>query len=74
MSCDDGPFGLLPVRHARSMLVGMRHPELLLAICGAIAIELAHLRWILLTQWKCRTCTESHLNCDCKPVWLKMLL
>ena len=56
------------------MLGGMRHPELLPAICGAIAIELAHLRWILLTQWKCRTCTESHLNCDCKPVWLKMLL
>jgi hypothetical protein len=74
MSCDDGPFGLLPVRHAVSMLVGMRHPELLLAICGAIAIELAHLRWILLTQWKCRTCTESHLDCDCKPVWVKMLL
>jgi hypothetical protein len=74
MADEDGPPGLLPVRHAGSMLVGMRHPELLPAICGAIAIELTHLRWVLLTQWKCRTCTESHLNCDCKPVWLKMLL
>ena len=56
------------------MLSGMRHAELLPAICAAIAVELAHLRWILLTQWKCRSCTESHINCDCKPVWVKMLL
>jgi hypothetical protein len=56
------------------MLSGMRHAELLPAICAAIAIELAHLRWILLTQWKCRSCTESHINCGCKPVWVKMLL
>jgi hypothetical protein len=74
MAYEDGPLGLLPVRHPRSMLVGMRHAELLPAFCAAIAVELAHLRWILLTQWKCRTCTESHLNCDCKPVWVKMLL
>jgi hypothetical protein len=56
------------------MLSGMSHAELLPAICGAIAVELAHLRWIVLTQWTCRSCTESHLNCDCKPVWVKMLL
>jgi hypothetical protein len=64
----------LPVRQCGPMLSGMRHIELLPAICGAIAVELAHLRWILLTQWKCRSCTESHINCDCKPVWVKMLL
>jgi hypothetical protein len=56
------------------MLVGMTHPELLAAFCAAIAVELAHLRWIVLTQWKCRTCAESHIECDCKPVWLKLLL
>ena len=56
------------------MLCGMRHAELLPAICAAIAIELAHLRWILLNQWTCRTCTESHLHCDCKPGWVKILL
>jgi hypothetical protein len=52
----------------------MRHAELLPAICAAIAIELAHLRWILLNQWKCRSCTETHLHCDCKPGWVKILL
>ena len=71
---NDGPLGLLPVRQCGPMLSGMRNIELLPAICGAIAVELAHLRWILLTQWKCRSCTESHINCDCKPVWVKMLL
>jgi hypothetical protein len=54
--------------------VGMRNQELLPAFCVAIAIELAHLRWILLTQWKCRTCDTPHLHCACKPAWLKMLL
>jgi hypothetical protein len=73
-ACQDGPTGLLPVRHAMPMLVGMRHAELLPGICAAIAVELAHLRWIVLTQWKCRSCTESHINCDCKPVWVKLLL
>jgi hypothetical protein len=52
----------------------MRNQELLPAFCVAIAIELAHLRWILLTQWKCRTCATPHLHCACKPAWLKMLL
>ncbi|MDX6450996.1 MAG: hypothetical protein QOH16_1045 [Gaiellaceae bacterium] len=74
MAYKDGPLGLLRVRHAVPMLVAMSHAELLPAICAAIAVELAHLRWVLLTQWKCRTCTESHLNCDCKPVWVKLLL
>jgi len=56
------------------MLSGMQHPELLPAICAAIAVEIAHLRWILLTQWKCRSCSENHLHCDCKPAWVKILL
>jgi hypothetical protein len=52
----------------------MQHPELLPAICAAIAVEIAHLRWILLTQWKCRSCTEAHLHCACKPRWVRALL
>ena len=52
----------------------MRHTELLPAICAAIAVELAHLRWILLTQWKCRACHATHMQCDCKYGWLKRLL
>ncbi len=45
-----------------------------MAICAGIAVELAHLRWIVLTQWTCRTCSESHLQCECKPAWVKLLL
>jgi hypothetical protein len=52
----------------------MRHTELLPAFAAAIAVELAHLRWIVLTQWKCRSCREPHLDCECKPSWLKALL
>jgi hypothetical protein len=64
----------LRLRPIASMLSGMRHPELLPAFCIAFAIELAHLRWILLTQWHCRGCGDSHLKCECKPAWLKLLL
>ena len=74
LGCKDGPLGLLPVWRAVPMLSRMRHAELLPAICAAIAVELAHLRWILLTQWTCRSCTESHLHCECKPMWFKLLL
>jgi hypothetical protein len=52
----------------------MRHSELLLAFCMAFAVELAHLRWILLTQWKCKCHGETHLHCASKPTWLKLLL
>ena len=57
-----------------SHAVLMRHPELLPALCTAIAVELAHLRWIVVTQWKCKCCGESHLDCRTKPAWLKALL
>jgi hypothetical protein len=54
--------------------VGVRNPELLPAFCVAIAIEIAHLRWIVLNQWKCRSCRTTHLHCECKPGWIKLLL
>jgi hypothetical protein len=52
----------------------MRHPELLPLFATAFAVELAHLRWIMLSKWRCKTCDVRHLDCDCKPAWLKMLL
>ena len=54
--------------------VAVRHPELLPAFCTAIAVELAHLRWVVLTQWKCKCCGESHIRCGRKPAWVKILL
>ena len=62
------------VRRIAPILSGMRHPELLPAFCAAFAVELAHLRWILLTQWKCRGCGDTHLHCECKPGWVRILL
>jgi len=53
---------------------GMNHPQLLPLFATAIAIEIAHLRWIMLTQWKCRGCHATHMQCDCKYGWLKRLL
>jgi hypothetical protein len=58
----------------RDDLAGMRNPELLPAFAAAFAVALAHLRWIVLTQWKCRKCADDHLHCECKPVWVKILL
>jgi len=55
-------------------MAGITHPELLPLFATAIAIELAHLRWIVLTQWRCRGCRASHLHCGCKYGWLKRLL
>jgi hypothetical protein len=56
--------------------VGMQlaHPELLPLFATAIAIEIAHLRWIVLTQWTCRGCQATHWHCDCRHGWLKRLL
>jgi hypothetical protein len=70
------PWAARPMRFRpiAPMLCGMRHTELLPAFCAAIAVEIAHLRWILLTQWKCRTCGDAHLHCECKPAWVRILL
>jgi hypothetical protein len=57
-----------------SILSAMRHPELLPTFCAGFAAALAHLRWIVLTQWKCRRCGDDHLHCECKPAWVKILL
>jgi hypothetical protein len=58
----------------RSIIAEMRHPELLPLFCTAIAIEVAHLRWILLKKWLCKSCQVAHIECDCKPGWVKKLL
>ena len=52
----------------------MRNPELFFAICAGIAVEIAHLRWIVLNTWTCRSCKDTHLHCECKPAWVKILL
>lgn len=44
------------------------------AISIGLALAFAHLRWVILTQWKCRACDTPHLHCACKPAWVKKLL
>jgi hypothetical protein len=51
----------------------MQHPELGLLICTALAVELAHLRWILVSR-PCKCCGEPHLRCARKPAWVRVLL
>jgi hypothetical protein len=52
----------------------MEHPQLLASIAALIALAVAHLRWIVWTQWRCRKCSTPHIECECKPAWLKILL
>jgi hypothetical protein len=66
----------LSPREARFQLCladGVEPPRI--SACEAeVAAELAHLRWILLTQWKCRACGDPHIHCACKPAWVMKLL
>ena len=52
----------------------MRHPELVPLFATAFAVELAHLRWILLSQWTCRGCKAKHAECGCRHGWIKRYL
>jgi hypothetical protein len=52
----------------------VRHPELLPLFCVAFAAELAHLRFAVLSRWRCQGCGETQLECACKAGWLKRFL
>jgi hypothetical protein len=52
----------------------MRNAALFPLFLCALAIALVYLRWVLFTQWTCRKCSTPHIDCECKPAWLKMLL
>ena len=52
----------------------MRHEELLPLFATAIAIEVVHLRWIMLMKWTCRGCHATNMQCGCKYGWVKRLL
>jgi hypothetical protein len=52
----------------------MRNQELLPGICIGLAVAFARLRWVVLTQLRCRSCGDAHAHCLCKPAWVKRLL
>ena len=47
--------------------------ELLASIMGMIAVEILHLKWIWLSEWSCRRCKQTNLNCECSGRWLRYL-
>jgi hypothetical protein len=57
-----------------AIMPGMRHLELLPAFAAAFALCLTRLRWLALTKLRCRSCSETHLECGCKPVWVRLFL
>jgi hypothetical protein len=61
-------------RRSAMLLRAVRNPELVPLFATALAVEITHLRWVLLTQWKCRGCKASHLECSCRHGWLKRYL
>jgi hypothetical protein len=47
--------------------------EILASICGLIALEVLHLKWIVWEHWDCRSCGTKHRECGHMPVWAKLL-
>jgi hypothetical protein len=51
----------------------MRHPELFLPICTALAVSIARMRWIVWSRWVCGRCSRPNRDCQCPPSWKKLL-
>jgi hypothetical protein len=47
--------------------------EILASICGLIALEVLHLKWIVWEHWHCRRCGTKHKDCGHMPAWAKLL-
>ena len=47
--------------------------EILAWITALLALELAHLKWIWLSEWSCRRCSRKNLKCDCPGRWHRYL-
>ncbi len=52
----------------------MQNLQLLPSYIAVFVASVARLRWLALTNLRCHGCAESHLECDCKPAWVKLLL
>ena len=46
---------------------------MLISICGLVALEVLHLKWIVFEFWDCRRCGVKHKDCGHLPVWAKLL-
>ena len=64
----------MPAERIRAKMEPMRNPELLPAFSVAFVLAVARLRFLALTAWRCRSCGEPQLHCECKPAWLRHLL
>jgi hypothetical protein len=47
--------------------------QLLASIAAMLAVALLYLKWIWLSEWNCRRCKRTNLDCDCSGRWVKYL-
>jgi hypothetical protein len=47
--------------------------ELLAWIVALFIIEVLHLKWIWLSEWRCGRCHLKNLQCECSGRWAKYL-
>jgi hypothetical protein len=47
--------------------------ELLAWIVALTITEILHLKWIWLSEWNCRRCHLTNLQCECPGRWAKYL-
>ena len=45
--------------------------QLQASILAMLVLEVYHLKWIWLSEWSCRTCTQRNLDCTCARRWAK---
>jgi hypothetical protein len=47
--------------------------EILSWIVALIVLEIFHLKWIWLSEWSCRKCSRTNIECACSGRWAKYL-
>ncbi|MFL5918761.1 MAG: hypothetical protein ACJ74L_10775 [Gaiellaceae bacterium] len=47
--------------------------ELLVWIVALLSLEILHLKWIWLSEWSCRRCERTNLECGCPGRWARYL-
>jgi hypothetical protein len=73
-SAENRTFG--PLTRARPPRQGARvqvfsRTEVIAWIVALFVLEVAHLKWIWLSEWSCRRCKRKNLECACSGRWIR---